>query len=91
MAEEDGTAVCRDALVETLHRYFDQKGMFCDKWEEMYAVSCERLIATLCVVCPLATEEKQALLEAPGLEDRAQLLQSVLERHAGAQDAPQCH
>jgi hypothetical protein len=40
----------------------------------------------------LSLEEKQALLEAKDLENRARLLQCFLERAAtGADEKPRCH
>jgi hypothetical protein len=71
--------ICRDALMKTLRAYFDKRGMFCDKWETMKDISCEQLVSTLSVVCPMDTDEKQALLEAQTLKERARLLQCFLE------------
>jgi Lon protease-like protein len=77
--EKESQSVCRDALTGALRVYFDMRGMSCAKWNEMEAMSCERLISTLSVVCPFDTAEKQALLEAATLAARARLLQSFLE------------
>lgn len=77
--EENHSGLCRDALTQTLRAYFDKRGMICDQWQTMKDISCEKLISTLSVVCPLDTAEKQALLEARTLADRARLLQCFLE------------
>jgi len=73
------TDICRETMVQTLHAYFKKMGMSCDQWEQIRQISCERLVATLSVVCPFAADEKQALLEAPTLADRARLLHGLLE------------
>ena len=38
----------------------------------------EMLVNSLSMMCPFAVEEKQALLEAPGLSDRADTLCQLL-------------
>jgi Lon protease-like protein len=93
VAENAPSGVCRDALSSTLRAYFDKRGMSCDKWREMKEMSCERLISTLSVVCPFDTAEKQALLEAKTLEDRARLLQCLLENEikGEAGECGPCH
>ncbi len=48
----------------------------------------EPLITMLAMVCPFAPSEKQALLEAEGLEPRARLLTALFEM-AGAPTAPE--
>lgn len=73
------TDICRESMVQTLHAYFKQMGMSCDQWEQIRQIGCERLVGTLSVVCPFAAAEKQALLEAPTLADRARLLRGLLE------------
>src|SRR5690606_25728831 len=70
---------CREAIIQTLHAYFSKTGLLCDQWENMKQISCEKLISTLSVVCPLASDEKQTLLEAENLNARAKILQSLLE------------
>lgn len=77
--EEAPSGLCRDSLMQTLRAYFDRQGLFCDQWETIKDVSCEKLVSTLSVVCPLEPEEKQALLEAATPADRALLLQSILQ------------
>jgi Lon protease-like protein len=92
--ESAPSGLCRDALMATLRAYFDKRGMMCDKWEEMRGIACERLISTLSVVLPFDAAEKQALLEARTLEDRARLLQCLLEnaiKEEAEEKAPCCH
>jgi len=73
------TDICRETMVGTLHAYFKKMGMSCDQWEQIRQIGCEKLVATLSVVCPFGAGEKQALLEAPTLSERAQLLHALLE------------
>lgn len=82
--EDAPSGLCRDALMQTLRAYFDRHGLMCDKWETIKDVSCEKLVSTLSVVCPLEPEEKQALLEAPSPADRARLLESILKNSLAA-------
>lgn len=84
------TNVCRDTMMTTLRQYLDKMNMFCDKWEAVRNIECEKLISTLSVVCPFDTEEKQALLEAKDLPARAKILHALLEI-AAKECAPSCH
>lgn len=84
------TDVCRDTMMTTLRQYLDKMNMFCDKWEAIRNVECEKLISTLSVVCPFETEEKQALLEAKDLPARAKILHALLEI-AAKECNPSCH
>ena len=84
------TDICRDSMMGTLRAYLDKMDMFCDKWEAIRNIECEKLISTLAVVCPFGTEEKQALLEAKSLPERVQCLIALLE--IAARDCtPSCH
>ena len=89
------TDICRDAMINRLHAYFKQMDMSCDQWEQIRQIGCDRLISTLSVVCPFESEEKQALLEAPTLAERARILQGLLERavrQSCCDDSPKtCH
>jgi len=73
------TDICRDSMMGTLRAYLDKMDMFCDKWDAIRHIDCERLISTLSVVCPFSTEEKQALLEADTLPERVRILTALLE------------
>lgn len=84
------TDICRDTMMATLRQYLDKMNMFCDKWEAVRNIECEKLVSTLSVVCPFDTEEKQALLEAKDLPARAKILHALLE--IAAKDCnPSCH
>lgn len=79
LVEDRDTDVCRDTLIRKLHGYFSRKGLSCEQWDQVKAVPCEQLIATLSLVCPFAPEDKQALLEAQDVGVRARLLQALIE------------
>ena len=74
----DNKVVDRDKLIAILKRYFDVKGFSAD-WTHIEECEDERLVTTLSMICPFGSTEKQALLEAPDLVQRAQLLIAMLE------------
>jgi len=74
------TDICRDKMIGALYPYFEQMGMSCDQWEKIRSADCESLVGTLSVVCPFSSAEKQALLEARTLSDRARLLLDFVEK-----------
>ena len=53
--------------------------MTCEKWDNLTDIHTEKLIATLAMVCPFNNEEKQALLEAPCLDTRVNLIVAMME------------
>ncbi len=68
----------RAEFLETLKRYFDIANLSSD-WDSMREAEPEMLINSLSMMCPFAIEEKQALLEAPQLTDRAETLMALLQ------------
>ena len=74
----DPGPVDRKALLASLKPYFESRGLKAD-WQLVEKTEDERLIAMLAMVCPFAPPEKQALLEAPGVKARAELLQGLIE------------
>ena len=67
----------RTALVQALHAYAEAKDMSVD-WDAVEKADAEGLVNALCAGCPFSVMEKQALLEAPTLEDRASRLAALL-------------
>ena len=61
----------RDRLVHGLERYF-RKNQLEANWDAIRQTEDERLITTLAMICPFEPSEKQALLEAKTLADRAE-------------------
>jgi uncharacterized protein len=65
-------------LAAILEPYLKAQSIEAD-WATIKAMSDELLISTLTMICPLAPNEKQALLEAPDLAARATMLMTLLE------------
>src|SRR5579875_264476 len=68
----------RERLLRGLHAYFEKHRLQAD-WDAINAIPGERLITTLAMVCPFEPSEKQALLEAPDIDERAKLLTAIVE------------
>ena len=68
----------RDGFFKTLKSYFDIKGLSAD-WKTIETCEDEKLITTLAMLCPFSDAEKQALLEANTLNERAKLMNIILE------------
>ena len=73
--EED---VDRGTLLRVLKTYLDVNSMKAD-WESIHRAGNEFLVNTLSVISPYGAEEKQALLEAPNLKARAEVLIALAE------------
>ncbi len=67
----------RDMLLAALRQYFDHRG-FEANWDAVGEMDDQHLVTSLSMVCPFDPIEKQALLEAHGLADRAQTLLTLL-------------
>jgi uncharacterized protein len=68
----------RERLLRGLRTYFDQHQIKAE-WDAIGSVPGERLVTQIAMACPFEPSEKQALLEAPDLEARAQLLTAIVE------------
>lgn len=75
---EKDRAFDRDAFLDVLGRYFDDRALKTD-WESLREADDELLINSLSMLCPFEPEDKQALLEAPSLETRRETLVTLLE------------
>jgi Lon protease-like protein len=71
-------SVNRDALVKAFRQYLEANNMTAN-WEEVAQVSTENLVNTLSQLAPYPAAEKQALLEAPDLPARADMLIALTE------------
>lgn len=70
--------VDRDKLLRVLRSYLDANQLKAD-WNAILRASSEVLINALSVMSPYGPEEKQALLEAPDLKSRADVLVALAE------------
>nr|WP_070960450.1 LON peptidase substrate-binding domain-containing protein [Hyphomonas sp. Mor2] len=76
----------RPDLVRALKRYTQINSLEVD-WEAVENAPMETLINALCAGCPFGTLEKQALLEAPGVTERAQTLIALLDMDMPGDDS----
>lgn len=77
----DERPIDRAGILAALRPYFDGRGLKAD-WDQVEKTADERLVAMLSMVCPFEPPEKQALLEAPTLAERAKVLRGLLEMGA---------
>ena len=84
LAGADEPGFDRDRLLRGLRAYFQHHQIQAD-WDAITAVSGERLVTSIAMVCPFEPNEKQALLEAPDLDERARLLTAIVEMAAVSQ------
>jgi Lon protease-like protein len=78
--------VDREVLVSTLRQYLASRGLSAD-WERIRRASNEQLVNSLAVASPFGCEEKQALLEAKGLRQRAETLVALAQMEIAGGDA----
>jgi uncharacterized protein len=83
--------VDREGVIRTLKAFLAANDLKID-WSGVHEASNEALINALCMMSPFGTREKQALLEAPDLKTRAEILIAVTEmelaRGDDGSDAP---
>ncbi len=77
--------VDRTRLLSVLRAYLDVNELEAD-WQAIHESSTEFLVNTLSVISPYGSEEKQALLEAPSLKERAEVLVALAEMDIASRD-----
>ncbi len=75
--DEPAGEIDRAQLLETLGAYFAANGIEGD-WKAIEETEDERLVTSLAMVCPFAAPEKQALLEAMTLSERARTMTAIM-------------
>jgi uncharacterized protein len=80
-------SVERKRLLQALKPFFARHGITAE-WPAIEATADERLVTTAAMIAPLAPAEKQALLEARDLVERARLLTALLEMAVASQVEP---
>lgn len=78
IADVGGFDVNRDGVLDVLKRYLDVNGMQAD-WDAIEDSGNEALVNSLCIISPYGGPEKQAMLEAPSLGERAEILIALTE------------
>ncbi len=81
LAPEDPVEIDRTALMDALRAYFKLQGIKAN-WDALSETPDERLVTSLSMICPFEPSEKQALLEAPGLFERAEILKTLVQMAA---------
>jgi uncharacterized protein len=84
--DTSGEDIDREVFVEIMSDYLDTEGLKTD-WDAVEEAPIESLVASLAMGCPFAPNEKQALLEAITVADRAKILMALMEM-SGAADEP---
>ncbi len=67
----------RTGLLETLGGYFETQGIEAD-WKAIEKAGDATLVTWLAMLCPFAAPEKQALLEAMSLAERAHAMTAIM-------------
>ena len=86
----DDVGLDREGLLDALRAYLETRGLDID-WDTAETAPPEALINSLSMALPFEPPEKQALLEAPLLTDRSEVLTALLTIDAavdGDGDAP---
>ena len=79
LGSEEGVAgFRRKDFMAVLRRYFRTVRLASD-WDGLSDAEPELLVNSLSMMCPFSVEEKQALLEAPRLSDRAETLTALMQ------------
>lgn len=72
-------------FLQVLKTYLEARKLSAD-WDSIQRSPAELLINTLSMISPYGPEEKQALLEAPDLKNRAEILMALAEMEIAAPD-----
>jgi hypothetical protein len=78
LADEEAAGFDRERLFRGLRLYFERRGISAD-WDAMANIPGARLITSIAMLCPFDPSEKQALLDAANLDERARLLTAIVE------------
>lgn len=78
LTEQHDAVVDRARLLAVVKQYFEQQSIQAS-WETVEATPDDRLVTSLAMTCPFGPNEHQALLEAPDLTARAEMVITLLE------------
>jgi Lon protease-like protein len=78
LAQSGDETFPRERLLAALKNYLTNRELQAD-WKSVMTAPGEALVNALAMMCPFDPAEKQALLEAPSFQDRAQTLMALLE------------
>ncbi|MEH6629382.1 MAG: LON peptidase substrate-binding domain-containing protein [Halopseudomonas aestusnigri] len=78
MEEAETDDLDRNKLLRSLQAYFDLNSINAD-WKAIEHTSNHRLVNTLAMICPFSAAEKQAILEAETLVERANIMETIMD------------
>jgi uncharacterized protein len=78
LGEPELIDIDRERLIDLLRIYFKKNSITVD-WNVVQNAPNDVLLPTIIMICPLAPNEKQALLEAESFAERARMLVTLLE------------
>jgi len=81
LEREPAAELDRERLVAALQAYFAQRQLKADL-DAIRKASVGEIVTSLSMMCPFEPSEKQALLDAPNLAERTQLLLAIIEMAA---------
>ena len=87
VARKGEEAVDRDRLLATLSAFLKKNRLQAD-WQGIESAPNEALVNALAMMSPFGVAEKQALLEAPDLKTRAEILIAVTEMELAKTNVP---
>jgi uncharacterized protein len=76
----------RSRLLDVLRTYLERNNLNAD-WSSIDEAQAEPLVNALSALCPFMPIEKQALLEAPTIDDRRDVLITLMEMDQGGHDS----
>ena len=85
LAEDDSDIIDRDRMLRVLKGYFAANQVDAN-WDAIKDTPTDQLVNALAMMCPFQPSEKQALLEAASLLDRADVMVVLLEMSLAAND-----
>lgn len=88
LVSADETNFPRERLVTALKDYLTRRDLKAD-WKSVLSAPPETLVNALAMLCPFENAEKQALLEAPGWDERVDTLIALLEMANAGPQGPQ--
>jgi Lon protease-like protein len=84
--DEDNGRIDRIDLLDALSVYFESNDIEGD-WAAIEETADEKLVTSLAMICPFKPPEKQALLEAATLPERAATMTTILRMSVHERDA----
>ena len=82
LAADENAIPDRPGLVIAMRAYFSRMGIEA-RFDALEKATDEALVTTLAMICPFSPGEKQALMEAKGVPDRASMLFGMMEMALG--------